>query len=119
EGSNGRLAGSIGGDFKQPQERRKRSNIDNPAIMLLNHMPAEDPAGAQSSVQVRFQDRIPFGLWKIERGHSFGPAGAIHEDFDASEFGACRLKEPLDATVICNIDRKSTRLNSSHVAISY
>src|SRR5467141_1169078 len=103
EGSNGRLAGSIGGNLKQPHERRKRSNIDNPAIALLNHVPAEDPAGAQSSVQVCFHDGVPFGLRKIERGHSLRPSGTVHEDFDGAEFGAYRLKEPLDAAVIRHI----------------
>src|SRR5712664_1664995 len=103
EGSDGRLAGAVRGNLKERHKRGKRGDVNNTAVALLDHVPAEYAAGPQSSVQVRFHDRVPIGLWNVERGRSFRAAGTIHEDFDAAEFGANRVKKPLDAAVIRNI----------------
>src|SRR5712664_2670213 len=85
EGSNARFAGAIRGNFMEPNKRRKRADIDDAAIALLDHVPAEDAASAQSSLQICFEDGIPLGFRKIERRHSFRASGTIHQDLDAAE----------------------------------
>ena len=71
--------------------------------MPLNHVSAKDAARAQSSRQVGFEDGIPLGLGKIERGHFLGAAGTIHEDLDAAEFGADGLQQFFDAGVVGDV----------------
>src|SRR5438045_220833 len=47
--SDGRLAGSVRSDLIETNERRDGSDIDDPAVALLDHVAAEDAAGAKSS----------------------------------------------------------------------
>src|SRR5712664_852052 len=103
EGSDGRLAGAVGGNLEERHKGGKRSDVDDAAVAILDHVPAEYAAGAQSSVQVRFHDRVPIGLRNVERGCSLRAAGAIHENLDAAEFGEHCLQEPLDAGVVSDV----------------
>src|SRR2546430_2536163 len=66
-------------------------------------MAAKYPASAQSPLQICFQDGVPIGFRKIERGHFFRATGAIYEDLHAAEFSAHGLQEPLDAGVVSDI----------------
>src|SRR5207253_7197769 len=52
--------------------------------------------------------------WELERLRSVGIERVIAVDLTRSDFGI-----PVVRVVIPALDRKSTRLNSSHVAISY
>src|SRR5216684_9243651 len=56
EGSDGRFAGAVGGDLKERYKGGKRGDVDDAAVAILDHVPAEYAAGAQSSVQIRFHD---------------------------------------------------------------
>src|SRR5882724_5807000 len=109
EGSDGRLAGAVGGNLEERHKGGKRSDVDDAAVAILDHVPAEYAAGAQSSVQVRFHDRIPIGLWNVERRCSLRAAGAIHENLDAAEFGEHRSQEPLDAGVVSDVASQRMR----------
>src|SRR5882672_7951154 len=103
EGSDSRLAGAVGGNLKERHKGGKRGDVDDAAVALFDHVPAEHAARAQSSVQVRFHNRIPIGLWNFERGRSLRAAGAIHENLGAAKFGEYRLQEPLDAGVVSDV----------------
>src|SRR6266850_2698133 len=109
EGSDGRLAGAVGGNLKERHKGSKRGDVDDAAVALLNHVPAEYAAGAQSSVEIRFHDRIPIGLWNVERRCSLRAAGAIHENLDAAEFGEYSQQEPLDAGVVSHVASQRKR----------
>src|SRR5258708_36764033 len=109
EGSDGRLAGAVGGNLKERHKGGKRGDVDDAAVALLDHVPAKYAAGAQSSVQVRFHDGVPIGLWNFERGRSLRAAGAVHENLDAAKFGEYRLQEPLDAGVVSYVARQRKR----------
>src|SRR5712664_2575404 len=109
EGSDGRLAGAVRGNLKERHKGGKRGDVNNTAVALLDHVPAEYAAGPQSSVQVRFHDRVPIGLWNVERGCSFRATGAIHENLDAAEFGEHRLQEPFDAGVVGDVASQRKR----------
>src|SRR6266403_1298357 len=87
----------------------KRGDVDDAAVALLDHVPAEYAAGAQSSIQIRFHDRIPIRLWNFERGCSLRASRAIHENLDAAEFGEHRLQEPLDAGVVGDVASQRKR----------
>src|SRR6202171_1116477 len=58
ERSNARFAGAIRGNFMEPNKRRKRADIDDAAVALLDHVPAEHAASPQSSLQICFEDGI-------------------------------------------------------------
>src|SRR6266704_2611586 len=103
EGSHGGFTGAVSGYLKKTHERRERGDVNDTAVAALDHVAAEDAACAQSSRQIRFEDGIPLGLGKIERGHFLGAARAIHKNLDAAEFGADRLQQALDAGVVGDI----------------
>src|SRR5260370_34121670 len=85
EGGNTRFAAAVRGNFMKPHKRRKRADVDDAPIALLDHVPAEPSASAQGALQICFEDGIPFGFRKFERRHSFGATGTIHENLDAAE----------------------------------
>src|SRR6202158_3194129 len=103
EGRNSRLTGIVCGNFKEPDKGCQRAYIDDATVALLDHVPAKYSAGAQSPVQIRFDDRIPIGFRNFERGHSPRAAGAVHQNLDGAEFGAYRLQELFEAGVVGDV----------------
>jgi len=103
------FAGGIRGDFVEGYKRRERSNIDDSAIALFEHVTPEDSAGAQRASQVGFEDRVPVRFRKLECWRSLHASGGIHQDLDAAEFGANRMQECLDAAEIGDVTGSSKR----------
>src|SRR2546422_3726511 len=53
------------------------------------------------------------------RCHLGGAARKGHDRRRRQNQGAAKPKQPVETMDVCNVDRKSTRLNSSHGYISY
>jgi hypothetical protein len=64
---------------------------------------SEYTTGAHGSVQIRFKNGIPVRFREFERRLAFGPPGGIHEDFDASELGACDAQKFFQACVVVHV----------------
>ncbi len=101
--SHRRLAGTVCGNLIERDKRRKRSNINDAAVTALDHMAPKHAAGAQSPVQIGFEDRVPIGIRDLERGRSFGAAGAVHQNLNAAEFGVDRLQKLHQAGLVGDV----------------
>ena len=46
------------------------------------------PGGSQASCNtLEVEERVPVGLWHVQRRHAMGPAGAVDQDVDRAERG--------------------------------
>src|SRR5690625_6641052 len=88
--------------------------LTSPAIEDVIHKCSEAPAIGIDTEFVRERTFYPRpGLVQISNGHQVWLLDAVAVENSSS------LGELLDSKATTKIDRKSTRLNSSHVAISY
>src|SRR5438094_2219929 len=62
ERSDRGLAGAVSRYLIETDERRDGSDIDDAAVALLDHVAAEDAAGAKSPGYVWFDDGVPLGF---------------------------------------------------------
>ena len=72
-------------DLLQAHERVQRSDVDDPTITALQHVLAEDLAGAQRAGEVRVENVGPFFLGHVESGRALNDSGAVDEDVDFAE----------------------------------
>ena len=79
------LAGGVRGDLVQADERGERGDVDDAAVPALEHVGAEDLAGAKRAGQVGVEDALPLGVVDLERGAPLGPSGAVDQDVDLAE----------------------------------
>src|SRR5437667_117768 len=74
-----------GSHLEQTDEGGQRTNINDAAIAALEHVPAEDLAGAQCAGQIGFDDGIPLLFAQIESWRALRDSGAVDEDVHAPE----------------------------------
>src|SRR5208282_1759171 len=89
EGSSKRdhscLAGGVGGHLAERDEGVERGDVDDASVLALEHVFAEDLAGAEGSGEIGVEDALPLVFGKIKRGSAFDLARAIDEDIDLAE----------------------------------
>ena len=59
--------------------------------------------GAQGSVQVGFENRIPLGFGDFESRRPLGAAGAVYQDLHAAEFRRHRVQKMVEAGAVRDI----------------
>src|SRR5690606_41386080 len=83
-------------------------------LSLHDALPICQRAGEKAYAQP-----VPCGVGKTADGTQHAGAQVVREQIERGGFGANRSGTAADPTAGHRIDRKSTRLNSSHVKISY
>ncbi len=72
-------------------------------------MPAKHATGAERSIQVGFEDRIPLGFRDFEGRGALGAAGTVDQDLHAAEFSLHRLQKLFEAGGVGDIAGLSKR----------
>src|SRR5215468_8303598 len=94
------LAGRVCRHLMEGDKRRERGNINDASVTALDHMAAEDLAGAQRPVEVGFDDLIPVALANVERWTAHCGPGGIDEDINVAEFGAGLRKKFIEGLLV-------------------
>ena len=79
------FAGCVGGHFAECDKAVQRGDVDDAAVAALEHVLAEDLAGAQSSGEVGVENACPLLFGQVERGRALDFSGAVDEDVDLAE----------------------------------
>src|SRR5207302_236167 len=80
-----RLARAVGRHLHQSDERRDRSDADQPSRSARDHRLREDLIRAKHARQVRIENLLPVPFAHLQRRHPPGGAGGSDDDVDAAE----------------------------------
>src|SRR6266581_5991949 len=90
----------------------QRRNINDPSILAINHVAAEDTAGTKRTVQVCIKYAVPLGIGNFQGRRTLRGTGAVHENLHATECRTSSIKKFFKRGFICDITRDFDRAPS-------
>lgn len=104
------FAGGVSGDFIKRNERAERSDVDDAAVTIFDHVAADDFAGAKGSVEIGFENAGPFFFGDLQGGSALCFSSAVHENVDVAEFRGDFLEQIFDSGFVGDIAGDGERL---------
>ena len=113
ERDEGGFAGGVGCDLVQCHEGVERGDVDDAAIAAIEHVFAEDLAGAQGPGEISIEDVGPLRFVDEQGGCALDFSGTVDEDIDLAEGVESGRQKGVELIALAKIGGLAERATSS------
>ena len=113
EGGDAGLTRRVGGHFAESNETVERCDVDDATVAAIEHVLAEDLAGAQRAGEIGIEDAGPLFFREGERWRAPDSSGAVDEDINLAEAAEGGGEQFFERSAVANIGGHANSLTAA------